>query len=81
MRGLSSVTVDILGHTHFPRVCVDVEQRVQVLTVKAVRQRVLQRGKVRAVCVRGNNLKYTGNGRKVFRGLLIQRTFKQLKIL
>lgn len=67
MRGLSGVSVDVLGHAHLPRVCVDVEEgRMQVLPVKAVRQRVPQRAEVWAVRVRGNNLRDTVERTKGF---------------
>lgn len=54
---LSWVSIDILRDTQLSSLWVDLEERVMVLPVKAVRQRVEQVAKLWAVCICGNDLK------------------------
>lgn len=53
---LSGVSVDILRHTQFSGVWVDLEERMMVLHVEAVRQRVEQFAKLGAIGICSNNL-------------------------
>lgn len=53
---LPRVSIDVLRDTQLSALRVDVEERVLVLTVKAVRQRVEQRAKRRTVRICGDNL-------------------------
>lgn len=54
---LSHVSINILRDTQLSSPWVDLEEGVFVLLVKAIRQRVQQCAKLRAVCICGNNLK------------------------
>lgn len=54
---LPRVPIDILRDTQLSSLRVDLEERVFVLHVEAVRQRVEQCAELRAVCIRGYNLK------------------------
>lgn len=56
MGRLSGVSVDILRHTQFSGVWVDLEERMMVVHVEAVRQRVEQFAKLGAVGICSNNL-------------------------
>lgn len=58
---LPRVSIDILRDTQLSGLRVDFEERVWVLFVKAVRQRVEQCAKLGAVCIGGNNLKKKKN--------------------
>lgn len=53
---LSRIPIDILRDAELSGLWVDLEQGVFFLLVKAVRQRVQQCAKLRAVCICGNNL-------------------------
>lgn len=53
---LPRVSIDVLRDAQLSALRVDVEERVLVLTVKAVRQGVEQRAKLRTVRICGDNL-------------------------
>lgn len=55
--GRPIVSINILGDKKLSRVWIDLEKRMFFLTVKAIRQGVEQSTKLRAVSIRGNNLK------------------------
>jgi len=63
MDTLTHVSIDILRDTHLSCVWLDLEERVFVMSVKAIRQRVQQRAELRAICICGNNLEKTSTGR------------------
>ena len=53
---LPRVSIDILRDTQLSSLRVDSEERVFVLHVKAIRQRVEQCAKLGTVCISGDNL-------------------------
>ena len=53
---LPRVSIDILRDAQLSSLRVDLEERVFVLIVKPIRQRVEQCAELRAVCIRGNDL-------------------------
>lgn len=61
---LARVSIDVLREAQLSALGVDVEERVSVATVKAVRERVEQRAKLRTVRIRGDNLKRRKKGKK-----------------
>lgn len=52
----AGVPVDVLRHTQLPSVWVDLEQRMVVFHVEAIRQGVEQCAKLWAVCICSNHL-------------------------
>lgn len=54
---LSCISIDVLVDAQLTGLWVDLEERVFVLLVKTIRQRVEHRAEVWAVCICGHNLK------------------------
>lgn len=57
MDNLSHVSVNVLGDAKLSCVWFDLEERVFVLSVKAIGEGVEQCSKLRAICICGHNLK------------------------
>lgn len=57
VEGLPSISINVLRDTQLPSLWVDVKERMLVVLVKTIRQRVKNCAEVRTVGICGNNLK------------------------